>query len=70
MNIELYLTVYTLIALVTAIVTRLTILDDYDELSWASAFGAFWPVTIPIAVFLIIVEKATTIIKDFKEKSK
>lgn len=67
MSIELYLTTYILIALVTAITARLTILDDYDELGWASAFGVFWPVTILIAVFLIIVEKATKAIKCLKE---
>lgn len=70
MSTELYLVIYILIALVVAIFSRIKVLDGYDELHLAGLYGIFWPVVVPIMLFLGIVEKATTIIKDLKEKSK
>jgi hypothetical protein len=67
---ELYLTAYVLIALIVAVIVRLTILDDYDELAWASTLGVFWIIIVPIAVFLVIVDTSTKAIEELKEKSK
>lgn len=70
MSTELYLVIYILIALVVAIFSRIEVLDGYDELHLAGLYGIFWPVVVPIMLFLGIVEKAVTTIEGLKERAR
>ena len=67
---ELSIIIYILVALAVAIFLRLTAFDDHDdygELMLACLSSLFWVVSVPVFVYLYVVDRSSQAIQEFRK---